>query len=74
LRPAWIVIPLDIVDHYAIVTLGSMITLTPGTVTSKVAADRRKLLVHVVDTADPAAEVRRIKERYEKPLKEIFEC
>jgi multicomponent K+:H+ antiporter subunit E len=74
LRPAWIVIPLDIVDHYAIVTLGSMITLTPGTVTSKVTPDRRKLLVHVVDTADPAAEVRRIKERYEKPLKEIFEC
>lgn len=73
-RPAWIVIPLDIRDQYAITTLGNMISLTPGTVTSKLTPDRRKMLVHVVDTADPDAEVRQIKERYEKPLKEIFEC
>jgi len=73
-RPAWIVIPLDIRDPYAITVLGNMISMTPGTVTSKLTPDRRKMLVHVVDTADPAAEVRQIKERYEKPLKEIFEC
>lgn len=73
-RPVWIVIPLDIRDPYAITLLGNMISMTPGTVTSKLTPDRQKMLVHVVDTADPEAEVRRIKERYETPLKEIFEC
>lgn len=72
-RAHWIVIPLDITNDYAIVTLGSMITLTPGTVTSKLTSDRTKLLVHVLDTADPAADVANIKRRYERPLKEIFE-
>lgn len=72
-RANWIVIPLDITNEYAILTLGSMITLTPGTVTAKLTPDRTKMLVHVLDTADPAAEVRTIKQRYERPLKEIFE-
>jgi len=72
-RANWIVIPLDITNEYAILTLGSMITMTPGTVTAKLTPDRTKMLVHVLDTADPAADVRTIKERYERPLKEIFE-
>jgi len=72
-RAHWIVIPLDITNEYAILTLGSMITMTPGTVTAKLTPDRSKMLVHVLDTDDPAAEVRTIKERYERPLKEIFE-
>lgn len=72
-RAAWIVIPLDITNDYAILTLGSMITLTPGTVTAKLNPQRTKMLVHVLDTADPAGEVRKIKQRYERPLKEIFE-
>ena len=73
-RANWIAIPLDITNEYAILLLGSMITMTPGTVTAKLAPDRRKMLVHVLDTADPEADIRQIKQRYERPLKEIFEC
>jgi multicomponent K+:H+ antiporter subunit E len=73
-RANWIAIPLDITNEYAILLLGSMITMTPGTVTAKLTPDRRKMLVHVLDTADPEAEIRQIKQRYERPLKEIFEC
>lgn len=72
-RPAWVVIPLDIRDPYAITTLANMISLTPGTVSSKLTPDRLQLLVHVVDTDDPEGEVNRIKQRYERPLQEIFE-
>lgn len=71
-RPAWILIPLDIADPYAITTLASMITLTPGTLSAKLTPDRLQLLVHVLDTDDPEAEVHNIKQRYERPLKEIF--
>lgn len=73
-RPNWIAIPLDITNEYAILLLGSMITMTPGTVTAKLAPDRRTMLVHVLDTDDPEREIRQIKQRYERPLKEIFEC
>jgi len=72
-RPSWIVIPLDITNPYAITTLANVISLTPGTVSAALGPDRRSLLVHVLDTADPEAEVAKIKSRYEVPMKEIFE-
>ncbi len=74
MRPSWVAVPLDLVDPYAITTLANVISLTPGTVSSRLDDGRRTLLVHVLDTADPAAEVARIKSRYERPIREIFEC
>ena len=73
LHPAWIVIPLDLRNPTAITVLANMITLTPGTVSAKLTADRLELLVHVLDTHDPEGEVNNIKQRYERPLQEIFE-
>jgi len=73
-RPHWLVIPLDLRDPHAITTLANVISLTPGTVSSELGPDRRTLLVHALDVEDPRAEVERIKTRYERPLKEIFEC
>lgn len=73
LRPAFIVIPLDIEHPMQITLLASMITLTPGTVSSNLSGDGRKLLVHVLDTDDPDGLVRTIKDRYETPLKECFD-
>ncbi|NKB86930.1 MAG: Na+/H+ antiporter subunit E [Acidobacteria bacterium] len=73
LRPRWIVIPLDLRNPTAIAVLANMISLTPGTVSSKLTADRLELLVHVLDTDDPEGEVETIKRRYEQPLQEIFQ-
>ncbi len=72
LRTQWIVVPLDLTSPEAITTLAATITLTPGTVTGDLSADGRSLLVHCLDVADPAAEVARIKERYETRIKAIF--
>jgi multicomponent K+:H+ antiporter subunit E len=72
MRPTWIVVPLDLENPYAISVLASVISLTPGTVSAQMSPDRRALLVHVLDTADPEAEVARLKTRYERPLEEIF--
>jgi multicomponent K+:H+ antiporter subunit E len=72
LRPAFIEVPLDIDQPLAIALLGSIVTMTPGTVSSEVSEDRRRLLVHVLDAPDPDAVVRQIKSRYERRLKEIF--
>jgi multicomponent K+:H+ antiporter subunit E len=72
LRPAYVEVPLELEQPLAIALLASIITMTPGTVSADLSDDRRRLLVHVLDTADPAALVAAIKSRYEHPLKEIF--
>lgn len=73
LRPHFIAIPLEIYSPEAITVLAGTITMTPGTVTADLSADARSLLVHCLDTGDPAGEVAGIKQRYETRLKEIFE-
>jgi multicomponent K+:H+ antiporter subunit E len=74
LRPAFFQIPLELQEPYAISTLASIITLTPGTVSCVISEDRSRLLVHALDMDDEAATIAQIKTRYEAPLKEIFEC
>lgn len=73
LQPAWIEIPLDIRDPFAVTILASTISLTPGTVSAEVGPGHSKLLIHALNASDPQKVVRDIKQRYEVPLKEIFE-
>ncbi len=73
LRPGFVELPLELEDDFAIALLAT-ISLTPGTVSADVSPDRRTLLVHALDVDDAAALVAEIKQRYERPLKEIFEC
>lgn len=74
LRPAFVRLPLDLDNEFALVMLIHSLSLTPGTVSADVSADRRFLLVHVLDVEDKAQLIARIKQRYEAPLKEIFVC
>ena len=73
LKPAWIVIPLDLVQPEAITMLAGTITLTPGTVSADLSDQGHSLLVHVLHTDDPLSVVDEIKTRYEDRLKEIFQ-
>jgi multicomponent K+:H+ antiporter subunit E len=72
LRPGFVWVPLAVRNPYAITTLAAIITLTPGTVSAELSADRRYLLVHALHLEDPEALVRAIKARYEAALLEIF--
>jgi multicomponent K+:H+ antiporter subunit E len=73
LRPAFVVVPLTLTDKMTISLLANIICLTPGTISARLSADRRQLLVHALDCADPQQLVATIKLRFESPLKEIFE-
>lgn len=73
LRPAFVRVPLALTSDLAISLFANTISLTPGTVSSRVASDRSHLVVHVLDVDDVDALVRTVKARYERPLKEIFE-
>ena len=74
LRPRFVRVPVALADDFALTALASTIALTPGTVSAELAPDRGHILVHALDVADESALVRTIKERYEAPIKEIFQC
>jgi multicomponent K+:H+ antiporter subunit E len=73
LRPVFVEVPLALETDLAISLLANTISLTPGTVSALLSADRRTLTVHALDADDAAALVARIKQRYETPLRQIFE-
>ena len=72
LRPAWLVIPLDLASPEAITVFAGTISLTPGTVSSDVSACGKYLLVHALHAPDPEGEIARTKQRYEARLQRIF--
>ena len=72
LRARWLVVPIRLTTPEAITMLAGTISLTPGTVSADVSSDGRFLLVHALDVADEAAEIARIRTRYEARLRRIF--
>ncbi|MCU0773512.1 MAG: Na+/H+ antiporter subunit E [Ideonella sp.] len=71
-QPAWVPVPLDTRHPTAITLLATVITTTPGTVSCVVDDTAGLILVHALDCTDAAEMARQIKDRYEKPLMEIF--
>lgn len=74
LRPAFVEYPIELTHDFAIHLLASTISLTPGTVSSDISDDRKTLLIHGLDVADEQEMIETIKQRYERPLMEVFEC
>ena len=73
IHPGFLWLPLDVRTPHATATLAGIITMTPGTLSTEVSADNRHLLVHCFSLDDEAGTIAQIKQRYEAPLKEIFE-
>jgi multicomponent K+:H+ antiporter subunit E len=68
----FVIVPLELRDPLGLAALSMVTTVVPGTVWSEIALDRSALLLHVWDAGDEAEFVARFKDRYEKPLLEIF--
>ena len=66
-------IPLEMRDPNALATLAMIVCITPGTVWAELALDRSALLLHLLELDDPEAVIAHVKQRYERPLMEIFE-
>ncbi|MCW5635807.1 MAG: Na+/H+ antiporter subunit E [Rubrivivax sp.] len=71
-QPAWVPVPLATRHPLAISLLAAIITTTPGTVSCIVDDEAGQILVHALDCRDAAALAAQIKDRYERPLMEIF--
>jgi multicomponent K+:H+ antiporter subunit E len=66
-------IPLELTDPYGLAILACIITATPGTIWVSYRSDDGLLLIHVFDLVDSSNAVAAITQRYQEPLREIFE-
>ncbi|MFM9270689.1 Na+/H+ antiporter subunit E [Halomonas elongata] len=73
-RPHFVEYPLMLQERFTITLLANTISLTPGTVSANLRMDGKTLLIHALDVDDDEALIEQIRERYERPLKEIYEC
>jgi len=71
-RGRFVVIPLALRNAHGLAALAMITTVVPGTVWCELARDRSALLLHVFDLDDEVGFVAHFKERYERPLAEIF--
>jgi multicomponent Na+:H+ antiporter subunit E len=71
-RPGVIGVPLDAKTDFEIMLLANMISLTPGSLTLDVAADRTMIYVHVMFLDDIETARREIKEKIERRLLEAI--
>ena len=74
LKPGFLDVPLELDDPLVATVLGSIVSLTPGTVSVEIDRTRRMLLVHALHIHDSAAAIATIKARYEAPLRRVFAC
>ncbi|WP_210397865.1 Na+/H+ antiporter subunit E [Motiliproteus sediminis] len=74
LKPGFVAVPLDIRGDLPVSLLANTVSLTPGTVSAELSSDRCWLYVHALHLEDDTVLIKVIKERYEQPLREIFEC
>ena len=72
IRPVFVRVPLDIRGDFPVTMLASVVSLTPGTVSTEL--ENNSLWVHALSEENPEQLVQQIKRRYEAPIREIFQC
>ena len=73
MQSGFVAIPLTLTDHHGLAVLACIITSTPGTIWVSYDSSANILLIHVLDLVDEASWIDSIKQRYERPLLEIFQ-
>jgi multicomponent K+:H+ antiporter subunit E len=73
IRSGFVRIPLELRDPHGLAALAAIVTSTPGTVWAGLSPAGDTLTLHVLDLEDEGAVIRLIKQRYEQPLRRIFE-
>ena len=68
LQPGVIAVPLDAKSDAEIVLLANLITVTPGSLSLDVSADRQVLYLHVMHIDDPEAVRRKVKNGFERRI------
>ena len=69
----FVIIPLELRDPNALAVLAMIVCITPGTAWAELSLDRSMLMLHALEVDDPQTLIDHVKQRYERPLMEIFE-
>lgn len=72
LKPGILAYPLKVDRDLEITVLANLITLTPGTLSVDVSADRKTLYIHALDCSDPDSIRADIAEGFERKILEAF--
>jgi len=72
-QPGIFAYPLTVTTDFEITLLANLITLTPGTLSVDVSADRKMLYVHAIDCSDIETAKNDIKNGFEKKIMEAFQ-
>jgi multicomponent K+:H+ antiporter subunit E len=73
IRPGFILMPMRLRGNVGLSLLANTISLTPGTLSAFLSADRTQLVIHALQADDADAIIATIRERYEQPLLEALE-
>ena len=72
-RPGIVAVPLDLEEPIQITVLANLISLTPGSLSLDVSPDGKTLYVHEMFVDDPDETRRRIKEGFERLVREAMQ-
>lgn len=73
IRPGIVAVPLSLTSDTAIFIFANVITLTPGTLTMDVTADKSHIYVHALVLGDKQAFIDGLKSGFEKKIAGLFE-
>ncbi len=71
MRPGVVRVPLELTDDAEVTLLANLITLTPGTLTLDISEDGKTLFMHDMYIGERDEAVRRIKQGFERRIREV---
>ena len=73
MKPGIVEVPVDLKNDTAIIAFANLISMTPGSLTMDMSADKKKIYVHAMYLHDKEEFIRKMKGELEKKIAEIFE-
>jgi multicomponent Na+:H+ antiporter subunit E len=73
MKPGIVEVPVDLKNDTAIIAFANLISMTPGSLTMDMSADKKKIYVHAMYLHDKEEFIRKMKGELERKIAEIFE-
>lgn len=73
MKPGIVEVPVDLKNDTAIIAFANLISMTPGSLTMDMSADKKKIYVHAMYLHDKDEFIRKMKGELERKIAEIFE-
>ncbi len=73
MRPGIVEVPVDLKSDTAIIALVNLISMTPGSLTVDMSADKKKIYVHAMYLYDKEQFIQKIKTELEQRIRLIFD-